>query len=123
MDKKIESIFLEDYKIGKRAEFSKTISESDVYLFAGITGDMNPVHIDKVRAANSFSKQRIVHGALVSAMISNVIGMSLPGPGSIYMEQNSKFIRPVFIGDIITAVVEIEEIISKEKVNGDETNR
>lgn len=104
-----------NYRIGERAEFSKTVAESDVYLFAGITGDMNPLHINEVEAAISFAKKRIAHGALISAMISTVIGMKLPGPGSIYMEQDSRFLKPVFLGDTICAVVEIEEIINCEK--------
>lgn len=103
------------YQVGERAEFSKTISESDVYLFAGITGDMNPVHVNEVEASQSFAKKRIVHGALVSGMISTVIGMKLPGPGTVYMEQDSKFIRPVFLGDTIKAVVEVLEIMNARK--------
>lgn len=101
--------------IGRSAEFAKTISESDVYLFAGITGDMNPVHINKKEAEKSFAKQRIVHGALVAGLISTVIGMYMPGPGTIYMEQDTKFLRPVFFGDTIKAVVEIVEIINEQK--------
>ena len=72
-----------DYKIGKKETFSKTISESDIYLFAGITGDMNPVHINKEPYNNIFG-ERIAHGILVAGFISNVIGMKLPGPGTIY---------------------------------------
>lgn len=104
-----------EYSVGDKAEFCKTISESDVYLFAGITGDFNPIHIDAVEAACSFAKKRIVHGALVNGMISTVIGMKLPGPGTIYMEQNSKFIKPVFLGDTVKALVEVQEIIDKKK--------
>lgn len=98
MCSKIESINVREYKIGEKAEFCKTISESDVYLFAGIIGDMNPMHINAVEAAQSFAHKRIVHGALVNGMISTVIGMRLPGPGTIYMEQDSKFVKPVFWG-------------------------
>lgn len=104
-----------EYKIGERAEFSKTISESDVYMFAGITGDMNPVHIDETEAAQSFAQRRIVHGALLSGMISTAIGMKLPGPGTIYMEQDSRFVKPVFFGDTVKAVVEIKEILNERK--------
>lgn len=103
------------YRIGDKAEFSKTISESDVYMFAGITGDMNPIHINAVEAARCFAHKRIVHGALVNGMVSAVIGMRLPGPGTIYMEQNSKFIKPVFLGDTVRAVVEIQEILNESK--------
>lgn len=102
-------------RIGEKAEFSKTISESDVYLFAGITGDMNSVHINDLEAEQSFAGKRIVHGALLSGFISGVIGMQLPGPGTIYMEQDSKYLKPVFIGDTIRTVVEIIEIINEKK--------
>lgn len=104
-----------NYRVGDKAEFCKTISESDVYMFAGITGDMNPLHINEIEAAQSFVKKRIVHGALVSGMISTVIGMKLPGPGTIYMEQDSKFVKPVFLGDTIKAMVEVQEILNENK--------
>lgn len=84
-------------------------------MFAGITGDMNPLHIDEVVAAQSFAKRRIVHGALLSGMISTVIGMKLPGFGTVYMEQDSKFLKPVYIGDTVKAVVEIEDVLSEKK--------
>lgn len=103
------------FKVGDKAFFTKTISESDVYLFAGITGDFNPVHINEVVAKESFAKKRIAHGALVSGLISNVLGMQLPGPGTIYMEQCSKFLQPVYIGDTVTAVVELVELINENK--------
>jgi len=106
---------MQGINIGDVAEFSKTIAESDIYLFAGITGDMNPIHINQVEAQNSFAGNRIAHGALISGMISTVIGMKLPGPGTVYMEQNSKFVRPVFIGDTIRAVVEVAEILNEIK--------
>lgn len=101
--------------VGSKAEFSKTISESDIYLFAGITGDLNPVHINSEEAEKGFARQRIAHGALINGLISAVIGMQLPGPGTIYMEQDSKFIKPVYIGDTIKAVVEIKEILNIQK--------
>lgn len=104
-----------EYIVGETAEFSKTISESDIYLFAGITGDMNPLHIDRLAASKSFIRERIAHGALVNGMISTVIGMRLPGPGTVYMEQDSRFLKPVYIGDTVRTVVEIDEILNKEK--------
>lgn len=102
-------------KIGEKASFSKTISESDVYLFAGITGDFNPIHIDSVTAGNSFASSRIAHGSLISGMISAVIGMKLPGAGTVYLEQDSRFLKPVYIGDTVTAIVEVAEIINRTK--------
>lgn len=104
-----------EYKIGTKASFSKTISESDVYLFAGITGDLNPVHINKPEAKKSIFKERVAHGILVSGLISNVIGMQLPGPGTIYLEQHLKFLKPVVIGDTVTAVVTLISILNAEK--------
>ena len=104
-----------EYQVGKQASFSKTISESDVYLFAGITGDLNPVHINAVAAEESIFGERIVHGILVTGLISNVIAMQLPGPGTIYMSQEVKFLAPVKIGDTVTAVVTLEKVINEEK--------
>ena len=103
------------YIVGATAEVSKTISESDVYLFAGITGDFNPVHINKVSAEASIFGERVVHGALVSGLISTVIGMKLPGPGTVYVQQDSKYLKPVKIGDTITAVVTLKSVINREK--------
>ncbi len=96
--------------IGDRAGFTKTISESDVYLYAGITGDLNPAHINEPYAANTFFKTRIVHGMLPAGFISAVIGTQLPGPGTIYVSQTVHFKAPVLFGDTITASVEVIEI-------------
>ena len=101
-------------EIGDKAEFSKTVSESDVYLYAGITGDFNPVHINEVYAKKTYFKTRIVHGMLVGGLISTVLSKQLPGPGSIYVGQDLNFLAPVIIGDTITAKVEIVEIKVKE---------
>jgi len=103
------------YNIGDSATVSKTISETDVYLFAGISGDFNPVHVNRVEANGSMFGKQIAHGFLVGSFISNIIGMKIPGPGSIYLEQNMKFIKPVFIGDTITAKVEVIEILNEKK--------
>ncbi len=101
--------------IGQKASFSKTISESDVYLFAGITGDLNPLHVNEAAARNMMFGKRIAHGMLTSSFISTVIASSLPGPGTIYMEQNSRFLAPVYLGDTITACVEVEELLPRGK--------
>ena len=101
--------------IGTKDSVTKTISETDVYLFAGISGDFNPVHVNRVEAKKSVFSKQIVHGILVGSLLSNVIGMKLPGPGTIYMEQNLKFLKPVYIGDTITACAEISEIINETK--------
>ena len=94
---------------GEHAEFSKTVTESDVVLFAGITGDFNPVHVDAVQAATSRFGGRIAHGLLSAGFISACIAMKLPGPGAIYLSQSLRFTRPVRIGDTVTARVEVVE--------------
>lgn len=101
---------IDTLNIGDRAEFTKTVSESDVYLYAGITGDLNPAHINEPYAANTFFKTRIVHGMLPAGFISAVIGTQLPGPGTIYVSQTIHFKAPVSFGDTITASVEVIEI-------------
>ena len=92
---------------GDRAAFSKTISESDVYLFAGITGDFNPAHVNQPYAEKTFFKARIAHGILAAGLLSAVMANQLPGPGSVYIHQELDFKAPVYIGDTITAQVEI----------------
>jgi 3-hydroxybutyryl-CoA dehydratase len=100
-----------EMEIGQSASFTKTIGESDVYLFAGITGDFNPVHVDQTAAEASPFKARIAHGMLTAALISTVLGMHLPGPGAIYVSQSIRFRAPVFIGDTVTATVEVAELL------------
>ncbi|MGF6905597.1 MaoC family dehydratase [Fusobacterium sp. PH5-44] len=102
-------------EIGKIASFSKTISESDVYMFAGISGDFNSLHINEIEAKKTIFKKRIAHGILVTSFISKVIATSLPGEGTIYLEQQVKFQKPVFIGDTVTATVAVEKILNSDK--------
>jgi len=101
---------ISEIKIGDKASISKTVSETDVYLYAGITGDLNPAHINEVEAKETMFKGRIAHGMLTAGLISAVLGMQLPGPGTIYMGQELKFTAPVRFGDTITATVEVVEI-------------
>jgi len=105
---------IDELHIGDAAEFTKTISESDIYLFAGVTGDLNPAHINESYAKNTFFKTRIAHGMLLAGFISGVIGMKLPGPGSIYIRQELKFLVPARIGDTITARVEVTQMQSEK---------
>ncbi len=103
--------------IGQSASFTKTITETDITLFAGITGDFNPVHINDEYAKESMFKKRIAHGMLSGSLFSTVLGTQLPGAGSIYLGQELKFTKPVFIGDTITATVKVIELnIEKNKV-------
>jgi 3-hydroxybutyryl-CoA dehydratase len=101
---------MHNFKVGDTASFSKTITEADIVAFAEISGDHNPLHLDAVFAATSRFGQRIAHGALVSSLISNVIGNQLPGEGSIYLSSSLKFRAPTFIDDTITATATISSI-------------
>lgn len=103
---------IDQLQVGQQADFTKTVSEGDVYLYAGLTGDLNPAHINEPYAKGTRFGGRIAHGMLSAGFISAVIGMQLPGPGSIYMGQNLKFVAPVRIGDTVTATVTVREIDS-----------
>ena len=105
---------IEELHVGDKAEFSKTISESDIYLYAGITGDFNPAHINEAYAAKTFFKTRIAHGMLLGGFISAILGNQLPGPGTIYIRQELNFLRPVHIGETIIARVEIVEVLPEK---------
>lgn len=108
---------IEQINIGDISEFSKTVTEADVYQFAGITGDFNPAHINEVYAGKTFFKKRIAHGMLAAGFISAVVGNQLPGPGSIYIRQELKFTAPVYFGDTITArVAVIDRNVEKNRV-------
>ena len=103
-------------RIGDTAEFAKTFSEADVYLYAGISGDFNPAHVNEAYARKTAFKTRITHGMLSAGLISAVIGTRLPGPGSIYIQQSLSFLAPVHMGDTVTARVEVVEKMTKKKV-------
>ena len=105
---------IEELSVGEHSSFSKTISESDIYLFAGVTGDLNPAHINEEYARGTFFKERIAHGMLLAGFISAVIGCHLPGPGTIYIKQDLKFLAPARIGDTITAEATVAEIVSEK---------
>lgn len=98
---------VQEINVGDIASFNKSVTEYDVYSFAGITGDFNPAHINAVYASETSYGKIIAHGILSIGFISNVLGTQLPGPGSIYIRQVCDFKKPVFIGDTITATVEV----------------
>ena len=104
-----------ELNIGMSASISKTISESDILNFADLVGDYNSVHLDEEKAKESIFGRRIAHGMLVGSLISSVIGTKLPGDGKIYLEQNLKFQRPIYISDTITALVTVNEILNEKK--------
>jgi len=112
----VEKKSYDSFQIGETASFSKTITESDVSNYAGITGDFNPVHIDQEYAKDSFFKDRIVHGMLSAGLISAVLGTKLPGPGAIYLSQDLKFKKPVKINDTLTARVEVIDKKPEKKI-------
>ncbi|OPZ73319.1 MAG: (R)-specific enoyl-CoA hydratase [bacterium ADurb.Bin478] len=101
-------------KVGDAAEFSKTVTETDIYLYAGITGDLNPAHINEAYAKNTFFKTRIAHGMFTAGFISNLLGMQLPGPGTIYLKQSLSFLAPVRFGDTVTARAEVVEVLAEK---------
>lgn len=102
-------------EIGSTALFAKTITEHDVYTYAGVTGDFNPVHINEEEAKKSIFGHRIAHGMLTGGLISTVLGNKMPGEGTVYLEQNLRFTAPVYIGDTCTACVTVTEILNQEK--------
>ena len=110
----MKGLTIKELSIGDKAYFQKTITETDVYLYAGITGDLNPAHINQVEAEKTMFQGRIAHGMLTAGLVSAVIGMQLPGPGSIYLGQELKFMAPVRMGDTIKAEVEIIEKLDEK---------
>lgn len=104
------------FKVGQEASFSRTITETDVVQFAGLSGDYNPVHVDKEYAKGTRFGQRIAHGILTTTFLSRLLGMELPGPGAIYLDQTLSFKKPVFIGDTITAKAIIKEIDEERRI-------
>ena len=107
---------IEDIAVGQSAEYSKTITDADVMMFAQVTGDFNPVHVDEEAAAKSRFGGRIAHGMLSAGLISAAIAGKLPGPGSIYLGQTLKFTAPVRLNDTITTTLEVIELLSKNRV-------
>jgi 3-hydroxybutyryl-CoA dehydratase len=101
---------IDQLQVGETAQFSKTVSETDVYLFAGISGDFNPAHVNEHYASHTFFKTRIAHGLLSAGFLSAVLANQLPGPGTIFISVTLKFLAPVPIGDTITAQAEVAEI-------------
>ena len=100
----------EDIQVGEKATFSKTMTESDIFAFAGITGDFNPIHVNAEFAKDSLFKQRVVHGMLTAGLLDQTL-TNIGGAGNIHLSQLVKFLAPVFIGDTVTVV---SELVSKD---------
>ena len=105
---------IHELKIGDSAQFSKTITETDINDFARVTGDFNPLHLDQGYAEKTIFKGRIAHGLLSVGLLSSILGNILPGYGTIYLSHDIKFLAPVRIGDTITAKVEVLELIHEK---------
>lgn len=107
--------YIEDLTAGMSALYARTVTDADVVLFAGISGDVNPVHLNHEFAANTMFEGRIAHGMLTASFISTVLGTKLPGPGCIYLSQNLKFKAPVRVGDTVNARVTITEVAPQKR--------
>lgn len=110
----MKGITISEMQVGDSASFTKTVSEHDVYTYAGVSGDFNPAHVNEVEAQKGMFGKRIAHGMLSAGFISTVLGTQLPGPGTIYMCQELRFTKPVFFGDTITATVTVAELIPEK---------
>lgn len=102
--------------VGDVAAFSRTVTETDFTIFAGLSGDYNPIHVDREYAKETFFGERISHGLLTASFLSRLLGMHLPGPGSVYVSQTLNFKKPVYIGDTITARAEVIKIEDEKRL-------
>ncbi|MXR37593.1 MaoC family dehydratase [Craterilacuibacter sinensis] len=109
------TVYFEDLKIGDFAEYAKTITEADILMFAAVSGDDNPVHINQEYAEQTMFGGRIAHGMLTASLISTVVGTRLPGPGTIYLSQSTRFKAPVKIGQTVTARATVAELDPNKK--------
>jgi 3-hydroxybutyryl-CoA dehydratase len=111
----LHGYYLEDLSVGMTSIFAKTVTEADIVMFAGVSGDTNPVHINQLFAEGTMFKGRIAHGMLSASFISTVVGTRLPGPGCIYINQNLRFRAPVKAGDTVVARATVKEILPERR--------
>ena len=102
--------------IGDFGTFTRTITEADVFAFAGVSGDQNPLHLDEEYARHSVFGQRVAHGILTAGLISTVLGGDIPGLGTIFVELQIRFLKPVFFGDTVTARATVVEIKNPRRI-------
>lgn len=107
--------YFEELSVGQTATYAKTVTDADIVLFAGVSGDTNPVHLNDEYAQTTLFKTRIAHGMLSAGFISTVFGTKLPGPGAIYLSQSLAFKAPVRVGDTVVAKVELVELVPEKK--------
>ena len=111
----LSNFTFDEITIGQSAEYSKAVTEADIQMFAAVSGDVNPLHLDPEFAAGTRFGERIAHGMLTASFISAALAMELPGPGCIFMEQSLKFRLPVKIGDVITVKLTVTEMQARRK--------
>ncbi len=107
--------WLEDLRVGMRAEYAKTFSTDDVVKFSQISGDDNPLHLDETFAAQTRFETPIIHGMLTTSLWSTIVGTLLPGPGCAYMSQQLNFYRPVSVGQRVSASLTVTEILADKQ--------
>lgn len=107
---------IQEMYVGQKASVSKTISESDINIFAGIVGDLNPIHVNAEYAKTTRFGERIAHGMLTASFLSTIVGMCLPGADAIYLSQELNFLLPVKIGDTITATGVVTKLLEEKKI-------
>lgn len=111
----IHGYYFEDLSVGMTASYAKTVTETDIVLFAGISGDVNPVHLNEEFATATMFEGRIAHGMLTASFISTVLGTKLPGPGCIYLRQDLRFLAPVRPGDTVHSQITITDVNAEKK--------
>lgn len=111
----LHGLFFEDLKVGQTALYARTLTETDIVLFAGISGDNNPVHINEEFASSTMFSGRIAHGMLTAAFISTVLGMKLPGPGAIYVSQTLRWKAPVRAGDTLNVRATVADLVPEKR--------
>ncbi len=110
-----QGFYFDDLEEGMSEVFSKTITEADLLMFAGVSGDTNPIHLDQDFASRTMFEGRIAHGMLTASLVSTVLGTKLPGPGAIYVHQNLRFLAPVRIGDTVIARASVTGLNGEKK--------
>ena len=111
----IENVTFDELSAGQSASLRHVVTAQDIVMFAAVSGDVNPAHLDAEYTKNTLFHGVIAHGMFSSTLVSAVLGTQLPGPGTIYLEQNLRFMRPVHVGDELTASVTVTELDAEKK--------
>jgi len=109
----VQLLYFEDLRVGMREILMRTVMDDDVVNFARLSGDANPIHLSDRYAATTRFGQRIAHGLYTASLISAILGTRLPGPGAVYRSQTLNFHAPVKIGDVVTVIVEVVELVAE----------